>query len=98
MSIKHIVLFEWKDGADPATIDAFAAAVAAFPDQIDGVESVEWGTNFTDRAGKYTHAGIVTMRDKDVLAGYGPHPVHQAAVALVMPVVANMLAADFESN
>lgn len=98
MSVKHVVLIEWKDDADPAIIDAFFSAVAAFPGQIDGVESVEWGTNFTDRAGNYTHAGIVTMRDKEVLAGYGPHPVHQAAVALAMPAIANMIASDFEPN
>jgi len=98
MTVKHIVLIEWKDDADAATIDAFMSAAAAFPDQIDGVESVEWGENFTDRAGNYTHAAIVTMRDKDVLAGYGPHPVHQAAVAMAMPVIANMIAADFEPN
>lgn len=97
MTVQHIVLVEWKDEADQATIDAFVAAVSAFPEKIDGVEKVEFGKNISERAGNYTHVGIVTMRDRDVLAVYGPHPEHQAALAGAMPVVENILVADLET-
>ncbi|NKB50195.1 MAG: hypothetical protein GKS02_12635 [Alphaproteobacteria bacterium] len=97
MSIKHMVFVEWKDGTDDAIIDGFSSAVNAFPGQIDGVESVEFGKNFTDRAGNFTHCGVVTLRDKDALAGYGPHEAHQAALAVAMPAVANIIVADIET-
>ena len=96
MTVQHIVLVEWKDEADEATIDGFASAVGELTNKIDGVEDVQWGKNFTDRAGNFTHAGIVTMRDKDVLAVYGPHPDHQAALADAMPLIANIMVSDIE--
>ena len=77
MTVQHIVLVEWKDDADPAAIDGFVSAVSAFPGKIDGVEKVEFGENFTDRAGNYTHVGIVTLRDKDVRWHW---PKHSTAV------------------
>ena len=98
MTVKHMVLVEWKDDADQATIDSFMSMVGAFQGKIDGVESVEWGENFSDRAGNFTHAAIVTLRDKEALAGYGPHPEHQAALAVASPAVANIMVADFEPN
>jgi len=96
MAIQHIAFVEWKADADPAVVEAFLSAVRSFPDKIDGVEKVELGRTFTERAGNFTHAAIVTMRDRDVLASYGPHPVHQAAVAIAEPALANMLVADIE--
>lgn len=96
MTVQHLVLVEWKDEASDDTIQEFMNAVAAFPGKIDGVESVQWGRNFTDRAGNYTHAAIVTLRDKDALAAYGPHPEHQAALAIAGPVLQSILVADFE--
>ncbi len=97
MAVQHIVLVEWKDDADPAAIDGFASAVSEFPNKIDGVEKVEYGENFTDRAGNFTHAGVVTLRDKDALAGYGPHPAHQAALDIAKPALANIMVADIET-
>jgi hypothetical protein len=98
MTVQHLVLVEWKDEADDATIDAFMTAVGSFPDKIPGVEKVEWGRNFTDRAGNFTHAAIVTLRDKEALANYGPHEDHQAALAAAGPMVASIIVADFEPS
>ncbi len=96
MTVQHVVLVEWKDDADLAAIDGFFSAVSAFPGKIDGVEKVEFGENFTDRAGNFTHCGIITLRDKDALAGYGPHPEHQAALDIAKPALANIMVADIE--
>lgn len=96
MTVQHVVLVEWKDGADQTTINAFMSAVEGLNGAIDGVENVQWGENFTDRAGNFTHAAIVTMRDKDVLSAYGPHPAHQAALDIAKPILANIMVADFE--
>lgn len=97
MAVQHIVLVEWKDDADQAAIDGFVSAVSAFPGKIDGVEKVEFGENFTDRAGNFTHCGIVTLRNKEALAGYGPHPDHQAALDIAKPALANIIVADIET-
>ena len=96
MAVQHIVLVEWKADADDATKDAFMSAAREFPNKIDGVENVEFGENISERGGNFTHVGIVTLRDRDALAGYGPHPEHQAAIGAAMPAIENILVADIE--
>ena len=98
MSIKHVVLVEWKDNADEATINDFFNSVSDFVGKIDGVQEVEWGINFTDRAGNFSHAGIVTMDNKETLEKYGPHPLHQAALSIASPILKNIMVVDFVPN
>ena len=98
MTVKHIVLVAWKPEISEEAIADGMKSIGGLADKIDGVLDVEWGANFTDRAGAFTHGAIVTMRDRDVLAAYGPHPAHQEVLKDLMPAAADLLVLDFEPS
>lgn len=58
---------------------------------------VKSGKNFTDRAGSFSYAIIVTLQDKDTLSGYGPHPAHQEVTKTLGGLTENLIAVDFET-
>ena len=63
MTVQHIVMLEFNDGVDEDTDDSLKA-VESLKDKVDRIERIESGKDFSGRAGEFTHAVIVTMRDK----------------------------------
>jgi hypothetical protein len=98
MTVQHIVMLEFNDGVDEDTKKNSLAAVEALKDKIDGIENIASGMDFSGRAGNFTHAVIVTMRDRDVLAAYGPHPAHKEVQNILHPVVKTLWVVDFEPS
>ncbi len=98
MTVQHILMIEFKDStSDQSTIEALNA-VGELKDKIDGVLEVQSGKDFSGRAGNFTHGIIVTMRDKDVLSAYGPHPAHKEVQGLLAPIVETLCVIDFETT
>ena len=97
MAVQHIVLLELKDGVSDADIDQALNAVAGLNGKVPGVLGVKAGKNFTDRAGNISHAAIVTLEDRDALAGYGPHPAHQEVAKILGGLTQNLMVVDFET-
>ena len=81
-----------KPGADQQAIDD----LQALKGQIPGLLSVDAGRNFSDRAGNYNFAAVMTLEDKDALAGYGPHPAHQAVAGRLGGLANGLMVVDFE--
>ena len=98
MTVQHIVMLEFNDGVDEDTKKNSLAAVEALKDKIDGIENIASGKDFSGRAGNFTHAVIVTMRNKSVLAAYGPHPAHKEVQNILHPVVKTLWVVDFEPS
>tara|TARA_Y100001960_G_C14239394_1_gene617577 strand:+ start:82 stop:378 length:297 start_codon:yes stop_codon:yes gene_type:complete len=98
MTVQHIVMLEFnQDVSNDERIKALKA-VEALKDKIKGIENIQSGKDFSGRGGNYTHAIIVTMRDKKVLASYGPHPAHKEVKEMLHPIVCNLGVIDFEPN
>lgn len=97
MSIQHIVLLELNDGVSDETAQGALTAIAGLKDKVPGILDIKTGKNFTDRAGNISHGAVVTLKDKDALAGYGPHPAHQEVVATLKQHVKNITVVDFEA-
>ncbi len=97
MSVEHIVLLEPNDGVSDEQMAEALAAAAGLKDKVPGVLAVKFGKNFTDRAGNITHAANVTLADKQALAGYGPHPAHQAVAKILGGLAKNLMVVDFQS-
>jgi len=95
MAIEHIVLLEKKDDATDDQVQAVIDGIKGLKGKIPGVLDVKINENITDRA-PYSHGAIVTMADRDALAGYGPHPDHQQVLELLKPVAANLVVVDIE--
>ena len=95
MPIEHIVLLEKKETATEKQLNSFLWAAKQLKDKVPGILDVKHGENFTDRA-PHSHALIVTMADRDALAGYGPHPAHQEVATMLKEVAKDWVIVDIE--
>ena len=100
MSMRHLVLLKFKPEARPAQIDAIVQAFIGLPAQIDAVKALEWGTDVSPEglAKGFTHSFLLTFADAAGRDAYLPHPAHQAFVAKLQPVLADVLVIDYESR
>lgn len=97
MPVHHMVMLELDGGlSDPQAAEMFGK-IAGLLQQIPGVLEVKSGRNFTARAPNVTHATIVTMKDKQALAGYGPHPKHVEVQGMLKPHLKSLSVVDFEA-
>ena len=83
--LRHMVLYKFKDGLEPAKIQEVIDAFAGLPKKVDTIVGFEHGTNVS-KEGKsegFTCCFVVTFRDEKGLATYLEHPAHQAYVQVV---------------
>jgi hypothetical protein len=84
--VRHVVLFNLKDGTSPETIHEIANAFVGLRSQIPHIRELEWGTDMSPEGRQlgHTHAFLVTFdtpADRDL---YLPHPARQAFLADVL--------------
>lgn len=96
-TIRHVVLFEFKEDAPADKIREIEAAFAALEGKIDQVADLEWGTNNSPEGLNqgFTHCFLVTFESKDDRDAYLPHPAHQEFVTLLRPYLKEALVVDF---
>lgn len=58
---------------------------------------VQWGRNFASRVPNVTHAAIVTLKDQQSLAGYGPHSNHVEVQQILKPHIKSLPVVDIET-
>ncbi len=97
MTVHHMVWLELDGGLSDAQATEMFGKVAGLLKQIPGVMEVKAGRNFTARAPNITHATLVTLKDKQALAGYGPHPKHVEVQGLLKPHLKNIMVVDFDA-
>jgi hypothetical protein len=95
--LRHVVLFQFKEGTPAETVEKITATFAALPGKIDAIEDFEWGTDVSveNKAAGFTHGFLVTFRDEKGREEYLPHPAHQEFVKLVGPHVEKVLVFDY---
>ena len=96
MTVEHIVLIEPNEGVTETQMQEIMDGIRGLKGKIPGVLEVKIGGNFTDRAPGVTHAAVVTLSDKEALAGYGPHPAHKDVLDILLPATKNLTVADIE--
>ena len=96
MTILHLVLFDLKDEFSGTLEAELFAKTDALLKQIPGVIDIKSGRNFTTRAPNVTHASVMTMKDKESLAGYGPHPKHVEVQGMLKPYLKGLSVVDIE--
>jgi hypothetical protein len=96
-TIRHVVLFKFKEGAPAEKIREIEAAFAALRDKIDEVSDLEWGTNnsIENLANGFTHCFLVTFDSEEDRAAYLPHPSHQEFVTMLRPHLDEVLVIDY---
>ena len=91
--IKHIVLFNIKEGEDKDAVAALAASVLEpLVGQIPGLVSLEVKRCF---AGS-DFALYAELESREALAVYAPHPLHEEAKSHFFHLLDNRVAADYE--
>lgn len=97
MTVHHMVLLDLDAGLSDVQATEMFGKIAGLLKQVPGVVDVKSGKNFTTRAPNVTHAVIVTLKDKQALAGYGPHPKHVEVQGILKPHLKNISVVDIET-
>lgn len=97
---RHVVMFQFKDSATPAQIEAVAKAFGELPSKIDTIVDYEWGTSesLEGRNDGLTHCFFVTFKDKAGLETYIPHPAHVAFKEILVPILEKALVFDYTAK
>ena len=91
--VKHIVLFNVKEGVDVSEVVRIADSVLTpLVGKIDGLTHVEV---------KQTFAGMdfalyCELESKEAMAAYAVHPLHEEAKGHFFPMLSSRVAADYE--
>lgn len=95
--LRHIVLFKFKETATVVEIEKIEAAFVALPSKIKEIKDFEWGLNNSPEGLEkgFTHCFFVTFDSEVGREIYLPHPDHKAFVALLDPVLADVLVLDY---
>ena len=98
--LRHVVLFGFKATASPEQIQAVERAFSALPASIDGIQTLEWGTNVSPENANagYTHCFLLTFATEADRDAYLPHPAHKAFGAFIRPYVEQVLVVDYWSQ
>lgn len=91
--VKHIVLFNVKDGEDKDRVAAIAAAaVEPLVGKIPGLLKVEVRRCFAGA----DFALYSELESREALAFYAPHPLHEEAKSHFFHLLSGRVAADYE--
>lgn len=95
--IIHTVGFQWKPEATPAHQRQALEALRGFQGRIPGLLEVHAGANFSGHGKGYALAATMKFDSRDALQAYAAHPVHQALVAWLLPLV-DLVEFDIDSE
>jgi len=95
--LRHVVLFNFKEGTTPEQLKAIEDKFRSLPASIPEIKAFEWGTAVGDRGKNagFTHCFFVTFDDAAVRKVYLPHAAHKEFVTLVGPSVEKVLVIDY---
>ena len=95
--LRHVVMFQFKEGTTENTIRQIERAFAALPEKIEAILDFEWGTDVSveGKADGFSHCFLVTFGSEADRDTYLPHPSHQEFVSLVKPRVEKSLVLDY---
>jgi hypothetical protein len=91
----HTFAFRWKPGVTTEQIQRAAAGIRDLQGKIPGLVETWVGENISPRSLGYQFGGVMKFADRASLEAYGGHPVHQALLEWLMPLIEPM-EVDFE--
>jgi len=96
-TLRHVVLFKFKDGTAGTDIKKVEDAFRALPSKIKEIKSLEWGTNNSPENINqgFTHCFFVTFSSEEDRAVYLPHPAHKEFGKILGPYLDKVLVLDY---
>lgn len=95
--LRHVVLFQFKEGAGAEEIRKIENAFNALPSKIDQIYGFEWGTDVsTENLQKgFTHCFVVSFLSEADRDAYAKHPAHQEFGEMLKPVLGDVMVIDY---
>ena len=96
-SLRHVVLFKFKDTSSTVDIKKVEDAFAGLTKKISLIKQFEWGTNNSPENLNQglTHCFLVTFRTEKDRDAYLVHPDHQAFVEILKPHLDKVTVIDY---
>ena len=96
-SLRHVVLFAFKETASAEDVHAIVADFATLPQAIPGIVSYEWGTNVSPEGlnDGFTHCFTLTFARAEDRDAYLVHPAHERFVGTLGKSLARSLVLDY---
>ena len=96
-SLRHVVLFKFKDSSTTQDIDKVIAAFEALPEQISQIKAFEWGLNNSPESLNQglTHAFLLTFSSEKDRDDYLVHPDHKKFGSIVGPHLEKVVVVDY---
>lgn len=96
-SLRHVVLFKFKDDLAQEKIDEVVNEFAELKNKIDFIQDYEHGTNISaeNLAEGYTHCFVVTFKSEADRDAYLPHQAHKDFVEFLSGKIDKVLVVDF---
>lgn len=96
-SLRHVVLFKFKDSSSPADVKKVEDAFAALPDKLPQIKAYEWGKNNSPENLNQglTHCFILTFNSEKDRDEYLVHPDHKAFGKVLGPHLDKVTVVDF---
>jgi hypothetical protein len=99
-TLRHVVLFRFKDTTTPQEIKKIEDAFRALPSKIKVIRSFEWGTNVSPENLNqgYTHCFLLTFASDKDRDAYLVHPAHKEFGNILGSSLDKVLVVDFWSE
>jgi len=96
-SLRHVVMFKFKDSSQPADVKKVEEAFASLADKIKLIREFEWGTNNSPENLNQglTHCFLVTFKSEKDRDEYLVHPEHKAFVEVLKPHLDKVTVLDY---
>jgi Stress responsive A/B Barrel Domain len=83
----HAFAFRWRSGVTEDQKQRVISEIRQLQGQIPGLLETYVGKNISPRGQGYELGGVMKFAHRESLDAYGPHPVHQALVSWLMPLI-----------
>lgn len=93
MTVRHLVVFRWKDGTPAAQVARVDSALDELPGLIPELRSYAHGPDLALGDGRWDFGVVAEFDDADGWATYDQHPAHQRVLAdVIRPLIADRAA------
>ncbi len=96
-SLRHVVMFKFKDGSSSAEVTQVVDAFRGLPSRIAEMAAFECGTNNSPEGleNGFTHCFLVTFKSEDDRKTYLTHSAHVEFVEILKPHLDKVQVIDF---
>lgn len=94
--IRHVVVFEWKDGTTAERVAQFASDLAALPAKIPEIRDYRFGNDVGITDGNADFALVADFDDDAGYRRYATHPDHLPVIERVKPIIGRRMAVQMQ--